>query len=75
MANRNGSLFPGLRRFRSRGLRRAPAIAAGLAALLLAACSGSSGSGAPGASSTASTGGVVTFAESPDYEPTRILPF
>ena len=75
MANRNGSFFPGLRRFRSRGLRRAPAIAAGLAALLLAACSGSSNSGAPGASSTASTGGVVTFAESANYVPTWILPF
>jgi peptide/nickel transport system substrate-binding protein len=74
MANRNGSSSPGMHRFRSRLVRRAPAIVAGIAAVTLAACSASSNPGTPGAGSKAS-GGVVTFAESADYVPTWILPF
>jgi peptide/nickel transport system substrate-binding protein len=76
MANRNGSSLDGMHRFRSRLLRRGPAIVAGLAVLVLAACSASSSSsGTPGASSKPSTGGTITFAESANYVPTWILPF
>jgi peptide/nickel transport system substrate-binding protein len=51
--------------------RRALAAAAGIAVLLLAACSGatnSSGSGKP------QSGGVMTFAEQPGFPPTYIFP-
>ena len=49
-------------------------VAAGVAALLLAACSGSGGSGNGSAGGKAQSGGVVTFAEQPGSTPTYIFP-
>jgi peptide/nickel transport system substrate-binding protein len=43
--------------------------------LALAACSGSGNASATRSGGKAVSGGVVTFAESPDYAPTWILPF
>jgi peptide/nickel transport system substrate-binding protein len=53
--------------------RRTLAVAAGLAALLLSACSGSTGPG-PSSGGKAQTGGIVTFAEQPGSPPTYIFP-
>ena len=49
-------------------------VAAGVAALLLAACSGSGGSGTGSGGGKAQSGGVVTFAEQPGSTPTYIFP-
>jgi peptide/nickel transport system substrate-binding protein len=78
MANLNGSLPRGTHRFRPRWMRGGLAAIAVSATLALASCSGSSStsSSVSGTSTSAPTsGGVVTFAESPDYSPTWILPF
>jgi peptide/nickel transport system substrate-binding protein len=76
MANPNG-LFPRTtHRFRPRFLRSSLAVIGISAMTALAACSGSSPSSTTGSTGgTPSSGGVVTFAESPDYSPTWILPF
>lgn len=78
MANWIGSSPRGSRRFRRRVLPRGAAVLGVSACLALAACSGSGGTGGTGAGSSTGTpasGGVVTFAESPGYAPTWILPF
>jgi peptide/nickel transport system substrate-binding protein len=49
-------------------------VAAGVAALLLAACSGSGGSGTGSGGGKPQSGGVVTFAEQPGSTPTYIFP-
>src|SRR6185437_2614939 len=54
--------------------RRILGVAAGLAALLLAACSGSGGSGSGSSGGKPQSGGVVTFAEQPGSTPTYIFP-
>ncbi len=74
MANRTSSSPRRTHRFRPRLIRGTAAIIGVSAALILAACSGGS-SGASGTGSTASKGGVVTFAETPEGQPTWILPF
>jgi peptide/nickel transport system substrate-binding protein len=75
MANRNGSAPHNTRRFRRRLMRGGTAILGISAVVALAACSGSSSPSATSPGTTAASGGVVTFAESPDYYPTWILPF
>jgi peptide/nickel transport system substrate-binding protein len=67
----NGARGGGLR-FRS--LPGAAAVIGAAAVLALAACSSSASPGNSSGGKPAS-GGVVTFAESPDYSPTWILPF
>jgi len=74
MANRTSSSPRRTHRFRPRLIRGTAAIIGVSAALILAACSGGS-SGTSGTGSTASSGGVVTFAETPEGQPTWILPF
>jgi peptide/nickel transport system substrate-binding protein len=74
MANRiSSSPRPG-HRFRPRLIRGTAAIIGISAALILAACSGGS-SGTSSSGSTPSSGGIVTFAETPEGQPTWILPF
>src|ERR1700733_3190539 len=77
MARRNSSSPRVTHRFRRRLLGGSAAIIGGSAARILAACS----SGGPvtgtssGSGSSSSKGGVVTFAETPEGQPTWILPF
>jgi peptide/nickel transport system substrate-binding protein len=73
MANPNGSLPRRTRRSRPRFVRSGIAALGVSAALVLAACSGSTSPSTSG--SAPAGGGIVTFAESPDYFPTWILPF
>jgi peptide/nickel transport system substrate-binding protein len=76
MANPNHLLPRSTHRFRPRYLRSGLAVIGVSATVALAACSGStSPSSTSGTGSTPSSGGIVTFAESPDYSPTWILPF
>jgi peptide/nickel transport system substrate-binding protein len=63
-----------IHQFRRRQMRRVAAVVAAISAVVLAACS-ASGSNSPGTGGKPASGGVVTFAESPDYAPTWILPF
>jgi peptide/nickel transport system substrate-binding protein len=74
MANRISPSPRRTHRFRSRLIRGAAVIIGVSAALILAACSGGS-SGTSGSGSSPSSGGVVTFAETPEGQPTWILPF
>ncbi len=74
MANRISSSPRRTHRFRPRLIRGTAAIIGVSAALILAACSGGS-SGTTSSGSTPSSGGVVTFAETPEGQPTWILPF
>src|SRR5579862_8184142 len=78
MTNLNGSIPRSAHRFRSRWLRGGIAVIGVSATLALASCSGSSSSAPSGTgtpTSAPTSGGIVTFAESPDYFPTWILPF
>jgi peptide/nickel transport system substrate-binding protein len=75
MASRDWPRPHSTHRFRRRLVRYGVAGIGIISAIALAACSASNSPGSSGASGTPTSGGVVTFAESPDYAPTWILPF
>jgi peptide/nickel transport system substrate-binding protein len=74
MGSRDWPKPPSIHQFRRRQMRRGAAVIAVISAVALAACS-AAGSNSPSTGGKPASGGVVTFAESPDYAPTWILPF
>ena len=72
MASRDWARPHSTHRFRRRLVRYGVAGIGVISAIALAACSASN---SPSSGGTSTSGGVVTFAESPDYAPTWILPF
>jgi peptide/nickel transport system substrate-binding protein len=75
MGSRDWPKPRGVHPSRHRLMRRGAAVIGIISAVALAACSASGSSNSPSAGGKPASGGVVTFAESPDYAPTWILPF